>query len=182
MDALPGGLPWVTLAPALSTPVAAGQTAAGGLRARPGSRGASRGLRNQTRARAAPAPAPRQAAFPKAASSPRRDSRALRPSPPLSGKPLSAWGTAGGSPWGRVPGDPPFHKSLRLSGNACQDCAKRKLEENGVEVSKKPRQSGTRQPLPPSRDPPQGRGSLPLLWAEGGRTGRPPPEAPVRKI
>ncbi|XP_015991206.1 protein FAM118A isoform X2 [Rousettus aegyptiacus] len=31
--------------------------------------------------------------------------------------------------------------STTLLGNACQDCAKRKLEENGVEVSKKPRQS-----------------------------------------
>ncbi|KAL4681537.1 hypothetical protein H8959_007014 [Pygathrix nigripes] len=27
--------------------------------------------------------------------------------------------------------------------NACQDCAKRKLEENGIEVSKKLRQSDT---------------------------------------
>lgn len=33
--------------------------------------------------------------------------------------------------------------SLHLSGNACQDCAKRKLEENGIEVAKKLRQSGT---------------------------------------
>ncbi|XP_045867367.1 protein FAM118A isoform X2 [Meles meles] len=31
--------------------------------------------------------------------------------------------------------------STTLLGNACQDCAKRKLEENGTEVSKRPRQS-----------------------------------------
>ncbi|XP_058529628.1 protein FAM118A isoform X5 [Ochotona princeps] len=31
--------------------------------------------------------------------------------------------------------------STTLLGNACQDCAKRKLEENGIEVSKKLRQS-----------------------------------------
>lgn len=41
-----------------------------------------------------------------------------------------------------VLGDEPL-RSLRLSGNACQDCAKRKLEENGTEVAKKRRQSGT---------------------------------------
>lgn len=41
-----------------------------------------------------------------------------------------------------VLGDEPL-RSLRLSGNACQDCAKRKLEENGTEVAKKLRQSGT---------------------------------------
>ncbi|XP_027622558.1 protein FAM118A isoform X3 [Tupaia chinensis] len=33
--------------------------------------------------------------------------------------------------------------STTLLGNACQDCAKRKLEENGIEVSKKLRQSDT---------------------------------------
>ncbi|XP_049551002.1 protein FAM118A isoform X5 [Orcinus orca] len=33
--------------------------------------------------------------------------------------------------------------STTLFGNACQDCAKRKLEENGIEVSKKLRQSDT---------------------------------------
>ncbi|KAG8517949.1 Protein FAM118A [Galemys pyrenaicus] len=33
--------------------------------------------------------------------------------------------------------------STTLLGNACQDCAKRKLEENGVDVSKRPRQSDT---------------------------------------
>lgn len=32
--------------------------------------------------------------------------------------------------------------STTLLGNACQDCAKRKLEENGTEVAKKRRQSG----------------------------------------
>ncbi|XP_066866489.1 protein FAM118A isoform X5 [Kogia breviceps] len=32
--------------------------------------------------------------------------------------------------------------STTLFGNACQDCAKRKLEENGIEVAKKLRQSG----------------------------------------
>ncbi|XP_073738737.1 protein FAM118A isoform X2 [Callorhinus ursinus] len=31
--------------------------------------------------------------------------------------------------------------STTLLGNACQDCAKRKLEENGMEVSKRPRRS-----------------------------------------
>ncbi|XP_066866487.1 protein FAM118A isoform X4 [Kogia breviceps] len=34
--------------------------------------------------------------------------------------------------------------STTLFGNACQDCAKRKLEENGIEVAKKLRQSATR--------------------------------------
>lgn len=33
--------------------------------------------------------------------------------------------------------------STTLLGNACQDCAKRKLEENGIEVTKKVRQSDT---------------------------------------
>ncbi|XP_054181743.1 protein FAM118A isoform X9 [Homo sapiens] len=33
--------------------------------------------------------------------------------------------------------------STTLLGNACQDCAKRKLEENGIEVSKKRTQSDT---------------------------------------
>lgn len=33
--------------------------------------------------------------------------------------------------------------STTLLGNACQDCAKRKLGENGIEVSKKLRQSDT---------------------------------------
>lgn len=36
-----------------------------------------------------------------------------------------------------------FNKSFHLSGNACQDCAKRKLEENGIEASKKLRPSDT---------------------------------------
>ncbi|XP_074182650.1 protein FAM118A isoform X4 [Rhinolophus sinicus] len=44
--------------------------------------------------------------------------------------------------------------STTLLGNACQDCAKRKLEENGTEVAKKRRQSGRRlgrdRPLPTS--------------------------------
>ncbi|XP_051045499.1 protein FAM118A isoform X1 [Phodopus roborovskii] len=36
-----------------------------------------------------------------------------------------------------------FHGLLVTIGNACQDCAKRKLEENGIEVTKKVRQSDT---------------------------------------
>ena len=32
-------------------------------------------------------------------------------------------------------------KNFHLIGNACQDCAKRKLEENGIEDSKRPRRS-----------------------------------------
>lgn len=82
----------------------------------------------------------------------------------------------------RVPGEPLSHRSLHLSGSACQDCAKRKSEENGVKVSKKPRRAGTGPPAwlgVPATGP-----GLTAL-AVGGRRGTQvvaPPEAPTSEI